>query len=384
MPATQKHTSPKKILILTSTAGGGHKSAASALTEQLNHIYGHAVTVESVDVLKEYAPQPFDRTPEAYQMMIKSPTAWRGFYELGDGARRSRLIMSSISLYARRRSERLLTNHPADIIISTYHFANSPILESLSRTHSTVPFITVVTDLVTAPPVWFDPRTTLCITPTEDTAELARKMAIPEEKIKVIGMPVSSRFKPAASSKVTLKSDLGLSSKRPLVVVIAGGEGIAPFDQIVDNFAGINATIMIITGKNAGMLSKLESKDLPDNYVIKGFVDNLPEIMQAADVIITKAGPGTIMEALNCHLPLILFSKLPGQEDGNVDFVTIHGAGLWQPKLSQLGGDLRSLLASPSRLSDMQAAAAKISQPDATRNIVLAIGRQVGLTQPSH
>ncbi len=383
MPSSKAPQTPKKVLILTSTAGGGHKSAAEAITEQLEAEFGDQVVVDSVDVLKEYAPQPFDRTPEAYQLMIKSPAAWRGFYELGDGARRSRLIMSSISLYARRRSEKLLANHPADIIVSTYHFANSPILESLSRHSSTTPFITVVTDLVTAPPVWYDPRTTLCITPTEETAELARKMAIPDDKIKVIGMPVSAKFCPPSTDKAKLKKALNLDPTLPAIMVVAGGEGVGPFEQIAESLQNITATIIIITGKNSSALMKLESKHLPDNYHIHGFVKNIPELMQASDLIITKAGPGTIMEALNSHLPLILFSKLPGQEDGNVDFVTNHGAGIWQPKINELGTTVSRLLSAPDDLARMKAAAATSAQAGASQHIARAIGERIGL-KPSH
>jgi 1,2-diacylglycerol 3-beta-galactosyltransferase len=51
----------------------------------------------------------------------------------------------------------------------------------------------------------------------------------------------------------------------------------------------------------------------------------------AADVLVTKAGPGTICEALNAGLPMALYSRLPGQEEGNIDYVCKNGAGVWAP-----------------------------------------------------
>ena len=133
MATARTTAAPKRILLLMSTAGGGHKSAAESITEALRAKYGAKVTIEMVDVLKEYAPQPLDRMPEAYQLMIKAPATWKGFYDIGDGVRRARVVNSGIALITRRHAERLLDEHPADIIVSTFHFANSPVLDTLRR-----------------------------------------------------------------------------------------------------------------------------------------------------------------------------------------------------------------------------------------------------------
>lgn len=56
--------------------------------------------------------------------------------------------------------------------------------------------------------------------------------------------------------------------------------------------------------------------------IVKGFVDNMPELMSASDAIVTKAGPGTISEALICGLPMVLNAFVPCQEEGNIPYVT--------------------------------------------------------------
>jgi len=361
------------------TAGGGHKSAAESIAEALTHQYGDQVIIDTVDVLKEYAPHPFGYSPEAYQLMIKAPAAWKGFYDLGDGVRRSKMINTSISRYARRHSARLLDNHEADIIISTYHFANSPILETLSRRHLTTPFVTVVTDLVTAPPIWFDTRTSLCITPTPETAELALRSGLDPDVIKVIGMPVSSRFTPPTRPKSDLKTALGWPADKPVIIAMAGGEGVGALDQIAEELTTLDATIVIITGKNAHLLEKLSTENAPENLKVYGFVNNMNELMQAADLIVTKAGPGTIMEALNSHLPLILYARLSGQEDGNVSFVTNHGAGLWQPKIHEMAATIQTIFDDPLAIANMTAAAATIAQNGASTKIATAIGDLLAL-----
>jgi len=60
---------------------------------------------------------------------------------------------------------------------------------------------------------------------------------------------------------------------------------------------------------------------------VYGFTDRVHEIMAESNLIITKAGPGTIAEALTMNLPIIITSWLPGQEEGNVEFVVRENIG---------------------------------------------------------
>ena len=285
------------------------------------------------------------------------------------------MINSSIAVYARRHSERLLDNHPADIIVSTYHFANSPILETLHRRGSSTPFVTVVTDLVTAPPVWFDTKTTLCITPTKSTADLAIKSGLNPSQIRVIGMPVSEKFAPPTQPKSELKSALGWTPDRPAIIAMAGGEGIGSLGQIAEVLTTLDATIAVVTGKNAALLEKLSGSRKAKNLFPYGFISNLNELMQAADIIVTKAGPGTIVEALNSHLPLVIYSRLSGQEDGNVTFVTHNGAGVWEPKIADMAETIEEILDEPGALQTMASAAASLAQTGANNKIAASIGQ---------
>jgi 1,2-diacylglycerol 3-beta-galactosyltransferase len=379
MATARPKAAPKRVLLLMSTAGGGHKSAAESITEALKAKYGEKVVIEMVDVLKEYAPQPLDKMPEAYQLMIKAPATWKSFYDIGDGVRRSKMVNSSISLITRRHAERLLDEHPADIIVSTFHFANSPVLDTLRRRGDNTPFVTVVTDLVTAPPVWFDALNTLIIVPTPEVAELAALCGVDPAKVKVIGMPVADRFVPPASPKSELKAAQGWDPEKPAIIAMAGAEGIGSLARIAANLTTLDATIIIITGKNVALYKRLQARYSASHLKIYGFVRNIHELMQAADLIVTKAGPGTIVEALNSHLPLLIYSRLSGQEDGNVSFVTENGAGLWQPKIPQMARSIQALLDNPHALTSMAHAAAAISQPGANAKIAATIGRLLEL-----
>ncbi len=83
---------------------------------------------------------------------------------------------------------------------------------------------------------------------------------------------------------------------------------------------------------------------------IYGFEQRISQMMRAADILVTKAGPGTITEAINAHLPLVLYSRLPGQEDGNVEFVIEHELGVWAPDPMLAAQAVRQWVQNPESL----------------------------------
>ena len=365
---------PKHILFLHTIAGGGHKSAAKAIIEALDNIYGDDVTTEMVDALKDYAPKPLDMAPEAYNQVIKAPQLYKQFYDLGDGKRRSKLLTQSISLYTRKAADTMLKNHQADAIVSTYHFANAPTLSALERLEHPAPFINVVTDMVTIPPVWFDARADATVVPTESAYHQAVIAGIPTERLHRIGLPVSPRFIPA-NNKDAVRRELGWPANRPIVLLMAGGAGVGPLGDLAEAIveSGLPATPVVVAGKNRRLAERLRKQDWAENALIYDFVEDMPSFMQAADVLITKAGPGTITEALNTGLPMILYSRIPGQEEGNVEYVTNTGAGYWTPKQSDLIATLRYLLGDPDALARATAAAKRLATPKASEKIARLI-----------
>jgi len=268
----------------------------------------------------------------------------------------------------------MLKNHQADAIVSTYHFANAPTLSALERLEHPAPFINVVTDMVTIPPVWFDARADATVVPTESAYHQAVIAGIPTERLHRIGLPVSPRFIPA-NNKDAVRRELGWPANRPIVLLMAGGAGVGPLGDLAEAIveSGLPATPVVVAGKNRRLAERLRKQDWAENALIYDFVEDMPSFMQAADVLITKAGPGTITEALNTGLPMILYSRIPGQEEGNVEYVTNTGAGYWTPKQSDLIATLRYLLGDPDALARATAAAKRLATPKASEKIARLI-----------
>lgn len=365
-PASPTTTRRLRVLCLHTGAGGGHTSAIKAIIEAMENRYGDRIIIDMVDALKDYAPRPLNLAPESYSHMIKSPQFYRQFYELGNGRRRSRLVMQGITLYTRQAVDTLLDEHPADVIVSTYHFASSPVMDALARRQRKIPVITVVTDLVTIPPVWFDTRADLTVVPTEPAYHQALIAGIPTERIKRIGLPVSPRFV-ATADKAKVRQQLGWPAKGKVALLMAGGAGVGPLGGLAEAIitAGVAVTPVIVTGKNRRLATRLRKQPWAGKALIYDFVEDMPAFMQAADVLITKAGPGTITEALNTNLPMILYSRIPGQEEGNVEYVSHTGAGYWAPKKPELVATLRYLVGDSQALHNAQKAAKQLSTPQA-------------------
>ena len=104
--------------------------------------------------------------------------------------------------------------------------------------------------------------------------------------------------------------------------------------------------------------------------VVHGFVDNMAELTRAADVVVSKAGPGTIAESLCCGVPLLLTWHIPGQERDNIAYVLATGAGRYVPRLRDLVDTVAELSAPGSAsLARLRERALRAARPRATAMI---------------
>jgi len=107
-----------------------------------------------------------------------------------------------------------------------------------------------------------------------------------------------------------------------------------------------------------------------------GFVTKMAEYMAAADVLVSKAGPGTIAEAAAVSLPVMLTSFLPGQEEGNIDFVVNgeFGEYISDTNPSDIAQELAKWLMDENKMAKLSDAAKAHGAPNAARDIVKNIG----------
>src|SRR5262249_19544690 len=309
-------------------------------------------------------------------------------YRLTDSPRRAKAFAVASYPLVRRRLCHLLLEHPADVVVSVHPLVNHVVTWAMRRLRLRSPYVTVVTDLLTANAFWFYPHVTQLVVPTEGARELGISHGVPSSRISVRGLPVSRQFTEGRErlDKQAIRAKLGLQEDARVVLLVGGGDGMGPVEETARAIdAAVRNTdaasqLVVVAGRNTLLRERLLNAPWCIPVRIEGFVRNMPEWMAAADVLLTKAGPGTITEGLLSGLPMILFGKVPGQEDGNVDYVVQGGAGAWEPIPERAAARLRTWLTTGgSRLSAMAARAVRLADPRAASRIasdILVIAEQ--------
>ena len=335
-----------------------------------------------VDFFKK-APQPLPLAIPTYPAMAKMTAVWETTYKMSNGRRRARFIQDAFWPYVRRAAHKLVNEYPADLIVSVHPVPNMAVLRAM--THKT-PYISVVTDLVSTHAMWYDRRNDLIVVPTQEAWQRGIKLGLRPSQLEVVGLPVADRFCHSHGSAQELRTHLNWPQNRPIVLMVSGGEGMGPMGRtaVAIDKANLPITLVLVTGKNAKLRDKLASRNWITPVKIYGFVKEMPQFMQAADVLITKAGPGTISEAFIAGLPIILFSRVPGQEEGNVSYVVDHGAGVWAPEPDDVIDTLRRWLKNPDIRDQVSANSNRLSRPNASNRIAQIIAHQVGLVETTH
>jgi 1,2-diacylglycerol 3-beta-galactosyltransferase len=270
---------------------------------------------------------------------------------------------------------KLLEEHPCDLFVSVHPLINIPLLRAKKRRNNAKPYLIVVTDLVSTHSAWYTNDADLVIIPTQQAVKKAIRANIKPDKLKVIGLPVADRFCKPPGDKHALRKKLGWEINKTTLLLVGGGEGMGPLEEITRkiNGTGMDVSMVVITGRNKKLKEKLENTrwDIPVH--VYGFVTDMPDFMRAADVLLTKAGPGTISEALIAGLPIILYHRISGQEEGNVSYVIDEGAGVWAPETNDIVDTLKIWYEQPELRAEAVNNARRLARPLAAREIARTI-----------
>ncbi|XVF35704.1 hypothetical protein REPUB_Repub18cG0169000 [Reevesia pubescens] len=329
---------PKKVLILMSDTGGGHRASAEAIKAAFNEEFGDVYQVFVTDLWSDHTPWPFNQLPKSYNFLVKHGSLWKMTY-YGTAPRViHQSNFAATSTFVAREVAKGLMKYQPDIIISVHPLMQHVPLRILRAKGllKKIVFTTVVTDLSTCHPTWFHKLVTRCYCPTAEVAKRALKAGLQPSQIKVYGLPVRPSFVKPVRPKIELRRELGMDEDLPAVLLMGGGEGMGPIEATAralgnalydENLGEPIGQILVICGRNKKLASKLLSIDWKIPVLVKGFVTKMEECMGACDCIITKAGPGTIAEAMIQGLPIVLNDYIAGQEVGNVPYVVENGCG---------------------------------------------------------
>ena len=184
--------------------------------------------------------------------------------------------------------------------------------------------------------------------------------------------PAHNKF-PARRDKKETRRKLGIKEALFTVLVGSGGFGIGPVDKLITALIGIDIPLqlLVVCGKNTSLYSKIKNLEKSVNFSITtyGFVNNMHELMDASDIIVTKSGGIVCAEALSKDLPIIGIFPIPGQEARNLDVLEKQGAGIKLKKVSDIKKILARFYKDKNESEKMKKAIERVKKPNASGDI---------------
>ncbi len=354
----------RKLTIVFHHAGGGHRSAAEALKATLSN-QEHPWDVSVLDI--QELLDPLDvvrratglRIQDTYNLILRK--GWTRFTP-----QLLLLLQGTIRLYHAPIVKALRAywaQHPADLVLSVIPHFNREIAESLRPVGTKMPgtgipgtgtpFVTLITDLADYPPhFWIERESEYIIAGTERARQQALTMGLPADHIFLTsGMILKPKFfEKTTVDRVAERKRLGLEPDCPTGIVLFGGHGSQVMVDITKklNEAGSGVQLILICGHNQKLAVQLKGLQTRKPIAVVGFAQNVEYYMALADFFIGKPGPGSISEALQFHLPVIVEcnSKTLPQERYNAEWVTEKGYGIVVPSFKKIAPAVQRLLQS--------------------------------------
>jgi 1,2-diacylglycerol 3-beta-galactosyltransferase len=329
--------------------------------------------VTVADPLISQGPAVVSRLAALYSPMIqRSRVAWGAVYHTSNTKPTFAAIRAVFGPGVRKVIVELLERHDPDVVLSVHPLLNHIAHQAIVKSGRPRALMTVITDLVDFHRGWTFSRADLVVAPTELARKVALRRRVPADRVKLLGLPVDLRFRPPApGEKKALRRRFGLDETRFTVLVMGGAAGVGNLLKQVRVLAWEphQWQVVAVCGRNEKLRRRLARVRFATPTLILGFVDFMPELMRASDVVVTKAGPGAIAEALATGVPVLVTGFLPGQESPNVDFVVEAGFGAFTPKDEDLLDEVRVLAEGGPTWQEMSRKAAEMAHPYASADI---------------
>jgi processive 1,2-diacylglycerol beta-glucosyltransferase len=361
----------KRIAILTLSVGSGHVRASSVIETALRDGDSslEILVVDALDLARGWFEWLYVRS---YWWMLRfAPSAWRNLFE-----RRTRKLHRATAppWVFRRGCDKVMEQFRAfapELVIATEIGALEIAALAKREGWFDAPLLAVQTDFHAEPP-WVQREVDYyCVGSDEARQQLVGFGASPH-RILVSGVPIDPTFV-LNTDRAEIQRALGLVHRKPVVLVMGGGMGPAPLDAIVRSLERCDLPLQVVAvaGHNRVMRRRLEQLQGRVSLELHtyGWTSRVPELMAAADLLITKPGGLTAAEALAAGVPLLLTKPIPGPEELHVRYLVDRGAAAFADSIEHLPEMAMSLLVSPARRARMMKQQRELARPDAANAI---------------
>lgn len=370
----------KRALFLISDTGGGHRSASNAITAALDEIKEPYAYEHRIEDVAAHCSFPLTQLGLGYSMALRyAPPIYGALYYATNGRRRYRALVRFCEPLYRERLRDLFLSYKPDVIVSVHPLLNHAALRARADAHMQhIPIVTVITDLGKVHESWLTPEADAVVVPAREVYQRALSRGISPSRLRMLGQPIHPKFDDVVGTKEELRAQLGLPADKLVVMLMAGGEGggkLLPTTLALAK-AKLPAHLLVVCGRNEPLKQKLEelAPSLPTPMSVLGFTDKIPEYFRAVDLLVTKAGPGSLAEANAAQLPVVVYDYVPGQERGNVDFVRHNGLGaVALHGAAEVVQAVRNMIRTPDRLEQIRRNQELVAPRSSSRRIAALI-----------
>lgn len=367
---TGYQTAARRFLFIIADSGGGHRTTANAVKAAILEQLPEACVylMPAVDILN--TPQRlFSRgIEEAYNHAIQRGNYWmepflfNSVYMMELPVVHDYIALRNAQIIAEFRPEAIVAFVPATQEI-TYHA-----LEYLQLADQ-IPLYTVITDLISMRHNWLIPEQAFAFMPTAEAQAYFAARGMPAAKMQVTGLPVHPRFYRPPAPQQQLRQKYGLADRFTLLMLMGanGSQSIYSYCRLIERL-GLPIQILACCGKSVQLKAQLEgfARTASTPIHVFGFTDEIAELMQVSDLLLTKPGSVSIAESLTQNLPLLIdaSSYIMWQERGNDAYIEQHKLGMAFRSRQGLEAILSLLVTRPERHAELKARLEAFPKPN--------------------
>ncbi len=349
---------PRRVLIISAEMGEGHNAAATALTEAIEECWPQC-TVHKLDTM-ELRGVRFARAARwAYGFQLSAlPWSYEAFYDgLSRSQRFADLARASVGAFFGRRLGKAVASNDPDLVISTYPFGSAA-LDWLRAKRGYSTLTVTYCPAFHVHPLWAYRGIDLHFV-MYDTAAADALLPGFDQTMRLGAPPVRQGF--GDMSREEARRLLGLPQDDFIVLMTGGAWGLGDIAPGVEALVKLEPAVhaIAVCGKNATLEEGLRSLAAAHSgrLTVFGYVSTMPELMAAADVVVTNGAGVTVLEALRTPRPVVAFSPLVGHGTASTTEMVRRQLAVEASDVPQLVEQIRRLRTDADLLSTMQGAA---------------------------
>lgn len=347
-----------RVLILTCNTGEGHNAAARAVKEVFEKRGVYCETADSLAFVSQKASSFICKWH--VRLYKKAPVLFGIGYKAAEFTDREKTMLYRIMAQGARKLRKKLAECGCDTVICTHPFSAMTLTHTVKRYKPSLRTYFVATDYTCSPGV-SSSKLDYYIVPHKSLFAEFEAHGIPREKLFDGGIPVTDRL---VSGKDPLESkrELLIPADKRVILLMCGSMGCGPIKLIARKLSALirdDEFLIVVCGNNQKLYRSLKILDDPGRVRILGFTRNIPDYMNAAELILTKPGGLSTTEAAEKHLPMVLINAVEGCETHNMKFLVENNMALTDKSPEVLCSYVRRLMDDEVLLCEMRATLAK-------------------------